>query len=176
MQQVRSAEIEISTRNTVGDALARSVMRNGNKEALVFADRSWTYYQLDAAVNRVANRLLEAGLQPGDRVAAYGKNSDAYLLLWLACARSGLIHVPVNFALVQDELSYIFNQSGARAIFADAALAANVDSLKEQIPATIFGSLHSPQAADQGLDILAIAQSDGSTQAPAVSLTPPVPG
>ncbi len=57
-----------------------------------------TYQALATAANRVANGLLAQGLQPGDRVAAYGKNSDAYVLLWLACNRAGLIHVPINYA------------------------------------------------------------------------------
>ncbi|MEH6823716.1 MAG: fatty acyl-CoA synthetase [Motiliproteus sp.] len=170
MQQQLTTQIQRATRNCVGDALARSVMRQPNKQALQFADRCWTYRQLDDAVNRVANALVGAGLQPGDRVAAYGKNSDAYLFLWLACTRAGLIHVPVNFALVQDELSYIFNQSGARAIFCDDALADNVNSLNAEIPAEIIGSLRSVNSATGALDILAMAQSDGPTTAPAIEL------
>ncbi|MEH6651732.1 MAG: fatty acyl-CoA synthetase [Motiliproteus sp.] len=170
MQQSLSAEVQLATRNTIGDALARSAMRQQNKEALTFSDRCWSYRQLDDAVNRVANALIDAGLQPGDRVAAYGKNSDAYLFLWLACTRAGLIHVPINFALVQDELSYIFNQSGARAIFCDDALAANIADIKSKIPAEIFGSFRSQDATGQDLDILTMAQSDGPTAAPAVEL------
>ncbi|MFT5720494.1 MAG: fatty-acyl-CoA synthase [Motiliproteus sp.] len=169
-QHPMSNPIQRATRNCIGDAFARSVVRQKSKVALQFGDRSWTYQQLDAAVNRVANRLLETGLVPGDRVAAYGKNSDAYLLLWLACTRTGLIHVPVNFALVQDELSYIFNQSGARALFCDASLAANVDSLKGQIPAQIIGSLRSENPDPLALDILAMAQSDAAISAPDVEL------
>ncbi len=38
-------------------------------------------------------------LAQGDRVAAFGKNSDAYVLLWLGSSKAGLVHVPVNFAL-----------------------------------------------------------------------------
>tara|TARA_R110002167_G_scaffold42226_2_gene128392 strand:- start:1558 stop:3141 length:1584 start_codon:yes stop_codon:yes gene_type:complete len=176
MQQPLSAEIQLATRNCIGDALARSVMRQPNKTALVFGDRRWSYQQLDDAVNRVAHQLIEAGLQPGERVAAYGKNSDAYLFLWLACTRTGLIHVPVNFALVEDELSYIFNQSGARAIFCDDSLAANVEGLNGKIPAEIIGSLRSEpsldnqQTAPQGVDILAIAQSDGPASVPTAEL------
>ena len=64
----------------------------------------------------MARRLLDLKLRKGDRVAAYGKNSDAYLLLYLGCARAGLVHVPVNFALAGEELAYIVNQSGSRAL------------------------------------------------------------
>lgn len=170
MQHALTAHIQYATRNCIGDALARSVMRQENKEALAFADRRWTYRQLDDAVNRVANQLIEVGLLPGDRVVGYGKNSDAYLLLWLACTRAGLIHVPVNFALIKDELSYILNQSGARAIFCDDSLAANITSLQGEIKADIIGSLCSTEPSDGGLDILAVAQSNASTELPSVEL------
>ena len=47
-----------------------------------------------AVANRLALGLIALGLPPGNRVADYGKNSDAYVLLWLACNRAGLqIHV-----------------------------------------------------------------------------------
>ncbi|MGT2489948.1 AMP-binding protein [Cupriavidus basilensis] len=36
-----------------------------------------------------ARALQRWGLRPGDRVAAFGKNSDAYVLLWLAAWRAG---------------------------------------------------------------------------------------
>lgn len=50
-------------------------------------------------------------------MAAYGKNSDAYVLLWLACCRAGVTHVPINYALTEGELKYIVEQSGAQALF-----------------------------------------------------------
>ena len=105
--------------NTIGAVLRRSVSINGPATALEFEDRSWTYAQLDQAVNRVAHRLLGLGLAPGSRVATYGKNSDAYLILFLACARAGLVHVPVNFALKGDELSYLLEDSQSSVLVAD---------------------------------------------------------
>ena len=76
----------LASRNAIGDAFRRSAARYRDKLALVYGDRQWTYRELDAAVNRVAVWLLQQELKPGDRVAALGKNSDLYLLLWLACS------------------------------------------------------------------------------------------
>ncbi|MCT1802247.1 fatty acyl-CoA synthetase [Kocuria carniphila] len=116
--------------NTVGDLLRRTVTRNGPTTALLFEDRRWTYSELGDAVHRVARRLLDAGLPSGARVAAYGANSDAYLLLYLACAEAGLVHVPVNFALKGDELAYILEDSGANLLVADKALLPLVDDVR----------------------------------------------
>ena len=83
--------------STVGAVLRRTAGRLPGRLALTFADRRWTYAELDRGADRVAAALLALGLTHGDRVAAFGKNSDAYLLLYLGCARAGLVHVPVNF-------------------------------------------------------------------------------
>lgn len=161
-----------ATRNTIGDALSRAAQRNADKIALQYADRSWSFQDLNQAANRVANQLLALGLQPGDRVAAYGKNSDAYLILWLACTKAGLIHVPVNFALVKAELIYILNQSGAKALFSDFSLKAHVDEVYHQVQLQVHGSLHACDLAegDERLDILSFAQGQGDASEPELNL------
>ena len=57
-------------RNTVGDAVRRAARVHRDSTALVFADRIWSFCAIDRAANRVAGRFAEAGLQPGDRIAA----------------------------------------------------------------------------------------------------------
>lgn len=134
--------------STVGDLIRRSARRDPTRVALAFEDRSWTYAALDAGASRVARRLLSLKLRKGDRVAAYGKNSDAYLLLYLACARAGLVHVPINFSLTGEELAYIVNQSGSRALFADPALEERVTAVHARVGATHFGTLRGGAGAD----------------------------
>jgi len=108
--------------STVARLLQRSASRSPNDLALTFAGRSWTYRELDRGAGRVAAALLALGLRHGDRVAAFGRNSDAYLLLYVGCARAGLVHVPVNYNAFGDELAYLLTQSDPRVVFADPAL------------------------------------------------------
>jgi len=115
-------------RNTIGDALRRAGARFRERQALRFGSRDWSFAALDRAATRVARRLLAAGFRPGDRVVAYGRNSDAYLLFWLGCARAGLVHVPANFALTGAELDYIVKQSGASGLFAQPGLLSVADT------------------------------------------------
>jgi fatty-acyl-CoA synthase len=115
--------------STVDDILRRSARRWPDRVALLFADRTWTYQELDAAVSRSAGALLARGLRKGDRVAAYGQNSDAYLLAFLGACRAGLVHVPINYALSGDELAYLLEQSGSALALADPTLAPNLEKL-----------------------------------------------
>ena len=120
--------------STVADILRRSSAKIPQRVALRFADREWTYRELDAAVTRAAAHLLALGLVKGDRVAAYGKNSDAYLIGFLACARAGLVHVPVNYNLAGAELGYLVRQSGSRVALADPELIPNLPELEQVVP------------------------------------------
>ncbi|WP_053913105.1 acyl-CoA synthetase [Streptomyces sp. TP-A0875] len=110
-------------RSTVDGVLRRSARRTPARVAIEYRDRSWTYEELDAAVSRAATVLRGRGLSLGDRVAAYGHNSDAYLIAFLACARAGLVHVPVNQNLTGDDLAHILGQSGSSLVLTDPALA-----------------------------------------------------
>ncbi|WP_181798534.1 acyl-CoA synthetase [Streptomyces sp. WELS2] len=107
---------------TVDGMLRRSARRTPARVAVEYGDRAWTYGELDDAVSRAASLLLAEGRTPGDRVAAYGHNSDAYLIAFLACARAGLVHVPVNHHLTGDDLAHVLGQSGSALVLADPGL------------------------------------------------------
>ncbi|MGR2740782.1 fatty acyl-CoA synthetase [Billgrantia sp. Q4P2] len=155
--------------HTIGAALSRSARKHGDKLALAFEGRRWSYAELNRAVNRVANRLLAAGLSPGDRLAAYGKNSDAYVIAWLAATRAGLVHVPINFALSADELHYILEQSGATGLLSDLSLAENVTKASGGLGLTLSGTLHAE--ASEGFDVLQTAlDQDSDASEPGVAV------
>ncbi len=135
---------------TVDAVLRRSAARYPDRLALTFADRRWTYAELDSAVDRVATLLSNRGLESGARVAAYGVNSDAYLIAFLAVSRAGLTHVPVNYALTGSELEYLLTDSGASLVLVDPAQAPTLESVVGNLPG--LGSLALQPADGQPVD------------------------
>ncbi|MEO6997352.1 MAG: AMP-binding protein, partial [Terracoccus sp.] len=113
--------------STIDGITRRSARAFPDRPALLFRDRTWTYRELDDAVSRAADFLLGHGLVKGDRVAAFGKNSDAYVIAFLACARAGLVHVPLNYNLTGSELGYLIGQSGSAVVLTDPSLGARLD-------------------------------------------------
>ncbi|MEU4170439.1 acyl-CoA synthetase [Streptomyces sp. NPDC026665] len=120
--------------STVDGVLRRSARRTPARRAVDYRERSWTYAELDEAVSRAATVLLDEGLSPGDRVGAYGHNSDAYLIGFLACSRAGLVHVPVNQNLTGDDLAYIVGQSGCSLVLADPDLTGRLPESVRTLP------------------------------------------
>jgi fatty-acyl-CoA synthase len=127
--------------STVGRLLERTASRLPDKLAITFEDRRWTFAEFNRAVGRVAARLLDLDLEPGDRVAAFGRNSDAYILLFLGCARAGLIHVPVNYNAKGDELVYLLTQSEPAAAFHDPSLSAVVSDVSDRLGGLHLGTI-----------------------------------
>lgn len=119
--------------STVDGLVRQSAARYPGRTAVHFEGQRWTYAQLDRAVSRVAIHLLRQGLAHGDRVAAYGGNSDGYLIGFLACARAGLIHVPIGSGLTGDEFTYLLQQSGSTAILIDPQLAHRFDAVRDRV-------------------------------------------
>lgn len=109
--------------NTVDAGVRSGARRTPDRTAVRYADRTWSYAELDTAVTTAAAVLTGRGLRQGERVASYGHNSDAYLIGFLGCARAGLVHVPVNQNLTGDDLAYIIEQSGSALVLADPDLA-----------------------------------------------------
>ncbi len=73
--------------------------------------------QVNDILNRVVNGLGELDLGPDRRVAVFAENSVETVLAHLGGLLAGASTVPVNFHLNTDEVTYILQDSGARAVF-----------------------------------------------------------
>ncbi|MEL6982851.1 MAG: AMP-binding protein [Actinomycetota bacterium] len=86
--------------------------------ALADDQGSLTFAQLDERVNRLIHALRSAGIEAGDTVAIVSGNRNEWFELALACANSGITHVPINWHLVANEIAYIVADSEAKAVMA----------------------------------------------------------
>jgi acyl-CoA synthetase (AMP-forming)/AMP-acid ligase II len=80
-------------------------------------DRRYDYRQWRARARRLASGLRGAGLGEGDRIAFLALNSEPLLLAHFGVPQAGGILVAINTRLSADEIGYIVEHSGARAIF-----------------------------------------------------------
>ncbi|MFH8342141.1 fatty acyl-CoA synthetase [Streptomyces sp. AM6-12] len=161
--------------STVDALLRRSARRTPARVAVEYGERRWTYGELDDAVSRAAALLLAEGLAPGDRVAAYGHNSDAYLIAFLGCARAGLVHVPVNNHLTGDDLAYLLGQSGSSLVLADPGLADRLPAGVRSLPLRDTGDSLLARLADtapydgpepRSEDLVQLLYTSGTTALP----------
>ncbi|MFZ4275807.1 acyl-CoA synthetase [Streptomyces arboris] len=163
--------------STVDGVLTRSARRTPERTAVRYADRAWTYGALDAAVSTAAAVLTgEHALHPGDRVASYAHNSDVYLIAFLACARAGLVHVPVNQNLTGDDLAYLLDQSGSALVLTDPDLADRIPAGRpvralRDAPGSLLDALDTerpftPERAPGSGDLVQLLYTSGTTALP----------
>ena len=108
------------------------------REAFIFGVLRLTYSDAENRINRLAHHLLERGVQPGDRVALYLFNGNEYLEAMIAAFKIRAVPVNVNYRYVEEELSYLLNDSGAVAVIFHASFASKIHSIEDRIPATSF--------------------------------------
>ena len=109
-------------RVNVGDTLTRTADRMPTKVAVVDGDRRISYAELDAWTNRLAHALLDRGYAPGDSLGLASGNSAEFLAVYFACAKLGVVCVPMNLGWRPDEVAYVLGHSKARGIVMESQL------------------------------------------------------
>lgn len=115
-----------------GDRIERSLVEQArcspDKPAVVEGERSCSYDVLAARARHLATRLLQHGLEPGDRVAIYlDKTTSSVVALygvWLA----GGIAVPINEGLRSRQVEHIVRHSGSRLVLSERRKLARLDA------------------------------------------------
>ncbi|MEA3048542.1 MAG: hypothetical protein QOG84_378 [Sphingomonadales bacterium] len=93
------------------------------------------YAGLERGVGALAAALKAGGLEPGARVASWLPKSRMTALLPLACARAGLVHVPINPVLKHRQAAHILGDSGASLLVSGEARLATFESGELACPA-----------------------------------------
>jgi fatty-acyl-CoA synthase len=127
-------KLQLSKQWVIGEILARWARKTPNKEALVFANRRFTYSHFNERVNRLANGLASLGIERGDKVAVLFRNCNEILECYFAVSKLGAISVPLNFRLVGRELMYQIEQSDSRALIFRGTFQDVVSSIKLELP------------------------------------------
>ena len=91
--------------------------------------RQLTFAELDLYTNRLANGFLMLGVEAGSKVMWLGQNSIEVLACTHAARKAGVVSVPLNYRLTDDESTYVINNSDAEIIWADAAYAETLHRL-----------------------------------------------
>ncbi|EOW6931029.1 amino acid adenylation domain-containing protein [Serratia marcescens] len=88
--------------------------------ALIQDAQRLSYAQLNARANRLAHRLIERGVQPGDRIAVRLARSIELVCAQLAVIKAGAAYVPIDPQLPAARQAWIADDSGACLMLTDA--------------------------------------------------------
>nr|UXB95008.1 non ribosomal peptide synthetase [Pseudomonas syringae] len=97
--------------------------------ALVDGQCSLTYAELNARANRIAHRLIEAGLRPDERVALLVERSPEMIVGILAILKAGGAYVPLDPNYPQDRLQHMLDDSSPRVLLSQGSLTEELSGL-----------------------------------------------
>jgi long-chain acyl-CoA synthetase len=87
-----------------------------NREAIVFGKSRYTYSQLNAGCNRLANALNELGIGHGDKVVLSSLNVPYFPIAYYGILKTGATVVPINVLARPREVAYFLKDSDAKAV------------------------------------------------------------
>ena len=125
----------------VDQMLREAVARHGPRDALVHEGESWSWQQLDEAVDGVAAGLRADGVGSGDRVGMLIGNRPEFVFALLAIQRLRAIAVPISIREQAPGIAYVLGQCGARRLLYQ-------DDLADRLP--------QPDAMPPGLQCLSV--------------------
>jgi malonyl-CoA/methylmalonyl-CoA synthetase len=97
-----------------------------------------SYGDLIALAGRTANVLVDAGVKPGDRVAAQTEKSVPALVLYLATVRAGAVYLPLNTAYTLNELEYFIGDAEPSLVVCDPSKEAGIGAIARKINARVM--------------------------------------
>jgi crotonobetaine/carnitine-CoA ligase len=121
---------------TIGNILRRQAHNYRDKIFLteLKTGRTFTYSQLNAKVNRIANGIKTLGVTHGMHVALFLNNSAENIASFFALGKLGAVSVPVNTAARGASLRYFLTQSDSQFAIVDAELLPRLVEVLDEIP------------------------------------------
>ena len=114
----------------IGEWITKRAIIAPDKPFLTEKNKIYTNRQFNRRVNKTAHALAHLGLAKGMRLAVLMSNSSEFLEIFFACAKTGIILVPLNFRLAVPELLYILQDSVPEILIYSSEFAAKVGEIK----------------------------------------------
>jgi len=95
---------------------------------------TYSFRDLDAASNRLARALADAGIERGDRVGIVLPQKPENPLTHFACWKLGAVSLPLSVLFGEDAMQYRLEDSGANAVVADESVLDTVAEVRDDCP------------------------------------------
>jgi len=125
----------IIERINLGDLVTRSAARAPDQLAIVDGARRISYGDFNGWVNRTAHGLVQCGYRRGGALALMATNCAEFLIAYFACAKLGVVCVPINLFWRHNELAYVLDHAKARGIVVEATLIEQMMTGLPRVPA-----------------------------------------
>lgn len=122
---------------TIADLFEHAVDLMPDRIALESGDRSCTYADLEARSNALAHTLRDLGVNPGDAVGLYSRNTIEAVISMLAIFKARAVMANINYRYVEHELEHLFTDSGMKVLIHENQYTDRVCNVLSKTPTAI---------------------------------------
>lgn len=123
----------IQVSQTLGRMLDDNAWKFPDQTAFIWNDCKATHAQFHERATQLASAWHKLGLKRQDRIGILSQNSLEFQEVYGSCEISGFIAATVNWRLAIPEMVYIINDGAPRVLVFEAAYAATVANMKDQL-------------------------------------------
>ncbi|WP_330234256.1 acyl-CoA synthetase [Nocardia sp. NBC_00508] len=120
--------------HNIADLVEHAIDLMPDRVALADDGREVTYAQLEERANKLAHYLQEQGVQPGEKVGIYSRNTIEAVEAMVAIFKARAVMINVNFRYVENELQYIFDNSDMVALIHERRYSDKVAAVRANTP------------------------------------------
>lgn len=124
----------------LADLVTDSAVRTPDAAAIICADRTTSWSELERLVRAAAGGLTARGLGRGSRVGLLVSNSLEFVVSYFGVLRAGLVAVPINTGYTAFEVRYLLEQAGAELLICDQTTSVVAAEATPGVPIVQIGS------------------------------------
>jgi acyl-CoA synthetase (AMP-forming)/AMP-acid ligase II len=102
--------------------------------AVVFEDQRLTWSEFNRQINRLANALVNVGIQKGDKVTTILPNCLELLEIYWAIAKIGAVVVPASTLLLEQAMKTLLQDSDSVLLITNSQFIDKIDAIKPELP------------------------------------------
>ena len=139
----------------------------GDKIAVYWEDKSYSYGAIAEMASRIGNALLDLGLAAGERVLMLLMDTPQFPATFFGAMRAGLVPIPTNTVLPADNYEYFVQDSEAQAVVVSAPLYPKIAAIRDNCPQLKHVIVVGGQGEENTLDFDEVTASASPTLEPA---------
>jgi len=122
----------------VGEMAYVNAARFADKLATTYMGVRRTWREFNQSTNRLANMLLDKNFGKGDRLAILSQNCDGYLEWYFGCAKAGIIAVPINYRLSENEMTNLLTHSEPKGMIVSEEYFDTLEKIKDKLAVELY--------------------------------------
>ena len=102
--------------NAYSDLIESRLKNYKDKIAYIDDEGKYTYHELDKRISNFANNIINEGFEIEDKIILCLLDTIDFPVAFLGCIKAGVIPIPVNTLLTEENYKFILNNSRAKGL------------------------------------------------------------